>query len=147
MSLSLWSYVVGFILLGIFSTPLLSFIGSKAEFVSPILWVLMGLGMLIERYGAMHLQLYSTTNHIIWHIANGISGIICIIVTLFLLKPLGIYSFPVGYIAGFLGFYSWYSAIHSYRAFGLKFWKFERSVMLPPAFCFLIFSFFYIYLT
>ena len=132
MLLAYWTYVAGFIGLAIFVTPLLKLIGSNAEFVSPLLWSLMGLGMFAERYGAMHIQLYSTTNHIIWHIANGVSGVIYLVVSLALFKQIGVYAFPVGTLAGYLGFYCWYSAKHSYKAFGLKFWSFERSAMLTP---------------
>jgi hypothetical protein len=132
MTLSYWTYVVGFISLGILTTPLLKLVGSNAEFVSPLLWGIMGLSMLAERYGAMHLHLYSTTNHIIWHIANGVSGIIYLVVALALFNRIGVYAFPIGTLAGYLGFYSWYSALHSYKAFGLKFWDFEKHVMLPP---------------
>jgi O-antigen/teichoic acid export membrane protein len=132
MLLAYWTYVAGFIGLGILATPLLKLIGSNAEFVSPLLWGLMGLSIFAERYGAMHIQLYSTTNHIIWHIANGVSGVIYLVVSLALFKQIGVYAFPVGTLAGYLGFYCWYSAMHSYRAFGLKFWKFERLVMLKP---------------
>lgn len=132
MVLAYWTYVAGFIGLGIFATPLLKLIGSNAEFVSPLLWGLMGLGIFAERYGAMHINLYSTTNHIINHIANGVSGVIYLVVSLTLFQQFGVYAFPVGTLAGYLGFYCWYSAIHSYRAFGLKFWEFERLAMLKP---------------
>ena len=132
MLLAYWSYVAGFIGLGILATPLLNLMGSNAEFVSPLLWSLMGLGIFAERYGAMHLQLYSTTNHIIWHIVTGVYGSIYLIVSLALFKHIGVYAFPLGSLAGYLGFYCWYSAMHSYRAFGLKFWDFERLAMLKP---------------
>jgi O-antigen/teichoic acid export membrane protein len=80
MGLSYWCYVAGFIGLGISGEPLLKFIGSNADFPPPLLWSLLGLAFFVERYGAMHLQLYSITNHIIWHIANGIAGFIYILV-------------------------------------------------------------------
>ncbi|NJO31642.1 MAG: hypothetical protein HC874_31865 [Richelia sp. SL_2_1] len=140
MVLAYWSYVVGFIGLGIFATPLLKLIGSNAEFVSPVLWGLMGLSIFAERYGAMHIQLYSTTNHIIWHVANGVSGVIYLAVSLALFNQIGVYAFPVGTLAGYLGFYCWYSAMHSYRAFGLKFWEFERMTMIMPLVVILIYS-------
>jgi O-antigen/teichoic acid export membrane protein len=144
MTLAYWSYVVGFISLGLLSTPLLKLIGSNAEFVNPLLWGIMGLSMFAERYGAMHIQLYSTTNHIIWHIANGVSGIIYLLVSLSLFKQIGVYAFPLGTLVGYLGFYCWYSGIHSYRILGLKFWSFEKYILIPPLTCFLLFLFLYI---
>ena len=139
MGLAYWTYVAGFIGLAVLATPLLRLIGSNAEFVHPLLWGMMGLSMFAERYGAMHIQLYSTTNHIIWHIANGVSGVIYLVVAIALFKQIGVYAFPVGTLAGYLGFYSWYAAMHSYRAFGLNFWKFERSVMFAPLLVMLIY--------
>jgi O-antigen/teichoic acid export membrane protein len=132
MALAYWIYVIGVLILGIFATPLLKFIGSNAEFVNPLLWSLMGLAIFAERYGAMHIQLYSTTNHIIWHIATGATGIIYIVVSLMLFNQIGVYAFPIATLAGYLSFYCWYSAKHSYSAFGLKFWSFERTTMIAP---------------
>ena len=89
----------------------------------------------------MHIQLYSTTNHIIWHIANGVSGIIYIIVAFVLYPYIGVFAFPVGMIAGYIGFYAWYSAGYSYRAVKMSFFSFEKDVFIPPAVLF-IFSIF-----
>jgi O-antigen/teichoic acid export membrane protein len=141
MTLAYWTYVAGFIGLGLLATPLLSLIGSNVEFVSPLLWGTMGLSMFAERYGAMHINLYSTTNHIINHIANGVAGIIYLVVALALFKQIGVYAFPIGTFAGYLGFYCWYAAMHSYRAFGLNFWDFEKFVMIPPLLSILSFIF------
>jgi len=132
MSLAYWAYVAGFVGLGFLAQPLLTLIGSNAKFATPLLWSLMGIGFFIERYGAMHIQLYSTTNHIIWHTANGVSGIICILVSLVLFNQVGVYAFPIAVIVGYLSFYSWYSAWHSYRAYNLNFLEFERYTMFPP---------------
>jgi hypothetical protein len=127
-----WCFVAGFIVVGLTADPLLLLIKSNAEFVTPLMWTLMGIAYFLERYGAMHIQLYSTTNHIIWHIANGISGLIYLVASIFLLKYIEVYAFPVGLILGYLGFYTWYCAAHSYKTFNLKFWHFEKGVMLPP---------------
>lgn len=132
MRLSYWCYVAGFIGLGIAGEPLLKFIGSNADFPTNLLWSLMGMAFFVERYGAMHLHLYSITNHIIWHIANGITGLIYITVSFMLFRLFGVYAFPLGLIAGYFGFYSWYSAMHSYREFKLSFTTFEKGAMFVP---------------
>lgn len=132
MFLSYWTYAIGFIGIGMLANPLLKLIGSNAEFAGPILWGVMGLSVFTERYGSMHIQLYSTTNHIIWDIANGVTGIIYLIASLFLFKIIGVYSFPVGTLTANLGFFCWYSAKHSYREFGINFWRFESFVVFPP---------------
>ena len=132
MALSHWTFVLGFVGLGLFATPLLALIGSNAAFADPLLWALLGLGTLLERYGAMHIQLYSTTNHIIWHVANGVSGTIYLAVSLLLFPAAGVYAFPLGILAGYAGFYCWYAARHSYRTFQLRLWSFERATLLQP---------------
>ncbi len=132
MALSHWTFVLSFVGLGLFATPLLGLIGSNAAFADPLLWVLLGLGTLVERYGAMHIQLYSTTNHIIWHVANGVSGTIYLGVSVPLFGVVGVYAFPLGILTGYISFYSWYAAKHSYRTFQLRFWSFERATVLLP---------------
>jgi len=140
MSLAHLTYVSVFIFFGLFGDPLLDLIRSNVDFPSRILWTLLGLTFFLERYGAMHLQLYSTTNDIIWHIANGVTGLIYVFTSLVLLKHLGAYAFPIGMILGYLGFYTWYSAIHSYKAFHLKFLDFESKTTLAPFGIFLVYN-------
>ena len=132
MALSYWTFALGFVFLGIFGAPSLKIIGSHADFPDSALWALLGLAMFSERYGAMHIQLYSTTNHIIWHIANGITGAIYLLSSIILYPSVGVYAFPIGMIFGYTFFYCWYSASHSYSAFGLKFWQFEKSTFIAP---------------
>jgi hypothetical protein len=127
-----WTYAAAFIVGGATGAPALRTIGSHVDFVDPHLWALLGLGLFVERYGAMHLQLYTTANHIIWHVANGASGAVYLGVSLALLPLCGVYAFPLGVLAGYAGFYAWYSAIHSYRQFGLRFWAFEKRTSLLP---------------
>ena len=140
MSLAYWSLCIGFLLIGAFSTYVLRVIGSSTQFVPPTLWALMGIAAFLDRFGAMHIQLYSTTNHIVWHIANGVSGLIYIVTSLLLVSTVGVYAFPIGLIIGYLGFYVWYSAIHSYRAFQLKFWRFEPALSFVPFGCILFYT-------
>ena len=140
MTVSYWTYVAGFVGIGLFADVLLQTTGSRTSFVDPNLWCLLGLAMFAERYGAMHLDLYSTTNHIISHVANGVAGLVFVAVSALLVPAVGVYAFPAGLLAGNVGFYAWYSVLHSYRAFNLRFWSFERSTMLPPLAVVLLYS-------
>jgi len=132
MRLSHWAFVIGFGSTAFLAAPILKYLGSNASFPNPLLWILMGLAFFSERFGAMHIQLYSTTNKIIWHIANGVSGTIYLAVSLGLLNLIGAYAFPIGIMAGYYGFYSWYSASHSYREFSLKPIAFEKKTSFGP---------------
>lgn len=80
----------------------------------------------------MHLQLYSTTNHIIWHKVTLVHGTIFAAVACTTFGSLGAYAIPVALLAGYLGFYSWYCALHSYRACKVNFWSFEPATSLVP---------------
>jgi hypothetical protein len=144
MALSYWSFVLPFIGIGIFGPYILMTIKSNAQFPDPILWALLGVGMFIERYGAMHIQLYSTTNHIIWHKANGITGLIFIISASLLFNFIDVYAFPLSLIAGYLMFYGWYAAVHSYKSLLITFYQFEKDVLFYPTIVLAVFCLIYI---
>ena len=132
MSLSLWTYAVGFMLGGLLGPWLLLAIHSRVPFPSISFWIILGLSFFFERFGAMHLNLYSTTNHIISHIANGGAGALSIGSALMLAPWIGAFALPACLLIGNLGFYSWYPPLHSYRAFGLHFPAFEVQTSLGP---------------
>ena len=140
MSISYWVFVIAFIFFGIMANELLDLVGSNVDFPGTLVWCLFGAAFFFERYGAMHIQLYSTSNHIIWHIANGISGIIIIVLSILLFPFFKIMAFPLSLLVGYLGFYSWYAVLYSYRKFNLSFLSFDKSVMLPPLLVFIIYS-------
>lgn len=139
MRLSFWTLIIGIVTVGIFAPTILILIKSNANFVDKWLWSLMGLGTLLERYGAMHVQLYSTTNNIIWHTANGFTGVIFVTLVLLTYKLIGIYSFPVCQIISNLSFYTWYSAKHSYSVFKMDFKDYERKTSFYPLLSMLIY--------
>ncbi|AMR34052.1 hypothetical protein A0256_22690 [Mucilaginibacter sp. PAMC 26640] len=135
MFLSHMVFLVGFIGVGIFINPLLQAIHSHVEFVDQKLWMLLGIAFFVHRFGAMHMQVYLSTNHIISHIADGVSGLLYIVSSLILIRYVGIYAIPVGMLVGYLGFYAWYAAKYSYRSLNVTFWAFERTTSLIPLGC------------
>lgn len=131
MRVSLGVFCLGFFALGFLGNVITEMLGSNAAFPFPLLWNLMGIGMLIERFGAMHLQLYSTTNHVIAHYANGITGVVFVVLAGLLIAPLDVLAFPVAYTASYLTFYAPYTASKSYRLFSLDFFTMERTSAIP----------------
>jgi O-antigen/teichoic acid export membrane protein len=125
-------FVVGFIAVGLLSDTLLKLIHSQVQFVSQPLWILLGLAFFAHRFGGMHMQVHMSTNYIITHIVDGITGLIYIAATLILSNYIGVYSIPVGMLIAYLGFFSWYAARHSYSSLQVKFWDFEKSTSLLP---------------
>ena len=91
-----------------------------------ILWFMLAIAVFVERYGALHIQLFSTTNRIVVHIANGISGLLILLFLIILLPVVGVLAFPLSFILGYSAFYCWYSAMLSYRSLAETFWNFER---------------------
>jgi hypothetical protein len=132
MLLSHIVYIIGFFLIGVFSTELLKLLKSDVHFVDARMWTLLGVAFFVHRFGAMHIQVYLSTNHIISHIADGISGTLYVVSSIILSRYIGIYAVPVGMLIGYLGFYAWYAAKHSYRSINTNFFKFEKSTLPIP---------------
>lgn len=140
MFLSHLVFVIGVIAVGLSSTYFLRVLHSQISFVNQWMWLLLGFAFFVHRFGAMHIQIYTTTNHIISHIADGVSGLIYILSTFILLKYIGIYAIPVGMLLGYFGFYAWYAARYSYRSLNVFGFNFELQTSLLPLF--LIFIYF-----
>jgi hypothetical protein len=137
---SFMTYSIAMGAVGIAVYPLLGMIQSNIVFVPPVLWALMAWAFFAERYGAMHLQLYSVSNHIIWHWANGISGVINIALIVLSFGQVGVFAFPISLLFSYVGFYSWYAAFRSYREFRLDFLRFEYKTSFFPLLILVIYS-------
>ena len=132
MRTSYWIIVTGVLVIAAVADPILGFLGADISFVTRDFWLILALGGLAERYGAMHLQLYSTTNHILWHWINGATGLIFIAVVVAFYPVVTQYAFPIAYCVSNIGFYSWYSARLSYSALGISGRQFELSAIAGP---------------
>jgi len=140
MRLTYWCFTLLMISIGIVGKFGLPYIKSNVNFPSTFLWSSIGLGILFERFGAMHIQLHSTTNKIIWHKANGITGLIFIL-TFFLGKSyLGLFIFPIALIVSNVSFYAWYCALNSYRSVNMSFMDFERRGFIIPLLVYLTYT-------
>jgi hypothetical protein len=140
MRLAYWAFAALFVGIGVSGEPLLAWIGSNAAFPDPLLWGVMGTAMFAERFGAMHLHLYSTTNHVIWHTANGVTSALFVALSAALFALVGVYAFPVAYLVSTLGFYAVYCGSRSHAVLPGSIWSFERTVVVAPAVVVLAFS-------
>jgi O-antigen/teichoic acid export membrane protein len=132
MLLSHFVFLIGIITVGSGSELLIKYMHSHVKWVQSDIWLLLTFAYFIHRYGAMHMQLYNTTNHIKSHIADGVSGIIFILVSVLLIKKFQLYAIPIGMLAGYLGFYAWYAAFFSLKSLKVSFLKFEfKAAFLP----------------
>jgi O-antigen/teichoic acid export membrane protein len=125
-------YVACALAVAILGEPLLRLIGSQVAFVSAPLWLLIATAFFLERFGAMHLQLYSLSNHILWHVVNGVSGILILVFSAALYPLFGVAAFPLALIAGYGGFYCWFSARLVYKHYHQSALNFEVGSSLGP---------------
>jgi hypothetical protein len=133
MALASVVFVAGVLAVSVVMQPALQHIGSKVQFVSPTVWALMGWAFFIERVGAMHIQLYSVTNHIIWHWLNGVTGALMLGFAWLLYPALGLAAFPVAMLIAYAGFYTLVAMRRSSRTFHFNLFSFEAKASLPPA--------------
>lgn len=133
MRIAYWVFVAGALAVSFGAEPLLGLIGSRTGFVPAGVWALMALAFFAERFGAMHLQLYSLTNHIVWHIANGVTGVAMIAIAAAAYPRIGSYAFPAAMLIAYAGFYAVYAVFNSRRAYQFNLWRFERGISVPPA--------------
>jgi len=124
-------FLGGWIGLGLIGKPLFELIGSSLTFPPVSLWTVLGIAFLAERFGAMHIQLYSLSHKIIWHIANGVTGTLMLVLALILQPTLGIIGFAVAVLLANTCFYTWYAALHSYRLYQINVWHYEKYCALP----------------
>jgi hypothetical protein len=115
---------------------------TKIQLPNSQLWYLLGLAFFLERFGAMHLQLYTMSGDVIWHKANGLGGVLILLVWFLTFRFLNERSFPVALIVTYSTVYSYLSVLPSYKYLGTNFWKFEKYTFLPFLIIFILLSFF-----
>lgn len=131
MRTSFYIFCGMYFIVSLLSGNFLKIIDSKTLFPDILMWSIIGFGFLIERYGAMQIQLYTLSNHIIWHIANGVTGLIMTGLTFVLYGYLGIYSFPIAMFMAYLLFFVPYVSLQTYKEFKLTFLNHERDNFIP----------------
>tara|TARA_R110000868_G_scaffold383578_12_gene650755 strand:- start:7686 stop:9071 length:1386 start_codon:yes stop_codon:yes gene_type:complete len=132
MTMGNFLMVSGIVGLGITGDLLFDLIDSSIDFPSLELWGLMGFAYLLQRYGAMHTQLYMTTNKVNNHISDSVSGALFLCISLLLFNQFSVFAFPIGMIFGYGLFYCEYAAYFSFKVIPESFWKFEsRSNLIP----------------
>lgn len=141
MMLSNSILIIGVVGFGIFGSSLFRLISSNLVFPSLSLWYLLGFARYFHRYGAMHTQLYMTSNKVNSHISDILAGIIFVIFSLILYPYIDVYAFGIGMIMGYFGFYIWYALYYSYTIIQEPFLKFELKSTIIPFIFFLFISF------
>ena len=125
-------FVAAVIFFGLSAEWMLGLISSNTSLCSTKFWAVLGMAYFVERYAAMHLNLYTISNHIIWHRVYLVSGTLYLGLLLLLYSPLRLFAFPVSMLIAELCYSSWCSARHSLRLFDVGFLEFEKRVSALP---------------
>jgi len=132
MTLAHWTFVVGALSILYIAFPLLHYLGSSVPTPSFPMMATLFLAFFVERYAAMHIQVYSLTHHIVWHIANGVTGTLMIVLFFAFLPLLGPVAMPAAMLASYAGFCAWYTSRLSLKSLETGRWTFERPTSLAP---------------
>jgi uncharacterized membrane protein YdcZ (DUF606 family) len=138
MRYSLYLVVVGFAITGYAVPIILELLGSDVKFVNSEFWSILFVAYFLERYGAMHIQIHSMNNVVVWHWANGIAGTIFILANVALYSYFGILALPIALLTSNSIFFVWYCGIKSFRLTKAPFFRFEAGASLGPILLMLI---------
>jgi uncharacterized membrane protein YdcZ (DUF606 family) len=116
---------------------ILNHTGSKVTFPPNSIWLTLGLAFFLQRYGGMHIQLYSTTNHIIWHWVSSIQGVLTIVAALTLAPHYDALGLTVAILIGNF-VYAAICAPISLSQFKTPPLRFESLVVIPPFLVFVL---------
>ena len=96
MSSSFWTLTICLLGMLFAVPPFLVFLGSSVQMPDQTIAILMSFAFFAERYGAMHMHLYTLSNHVIWHVVNGLTGTIAVIVCVTIWPAMNVLSIPIG---------------------------------------------------
>jgi len=132
MVLAQWSFVVGALGVMFVAPYLLHMIGSSVSLPGFTMLALLSAAFFVERYSSMHIQLYSLTNHIVWHIANGVTGLLMIALFLVLRPLIGELAMPAAMLGAYGGFCAWFASRLSLRSLQINRASFEWRTTAGP---------------
>jgi len=135
---SLYIFILCTFIVGILSEPLLVLINANAKFVPIGMWILICSVGFLERHHAMHAQVYGTTNHIPFYLPITISGVITILLSLFLLKYIDYWAFPLAQGIANILINNWWNVKISIKSLDVVPSRYLVNSFVYPAFVFII---------
>lgn len=132
MSLSFWTLILCVLTLLFIAPPVLMLLGSSVQIPDQFIAIIMSLAFFFERYGAMHMQIYSLSNHIIWHKANGFTGLLMIVICVAGWPFLGVIAMPLALAVAYAGFLCPFVSTKALRFLQVPRWQFEKKTSFLP---------------
>tara|TARA_B100000767_G_C19715419_1_gene514702 strand:- start:107 stop:1504 length:1398 start_codon:yes stop_codon:yes gene_type:complete len=139
----LWLTLIGGVGFLYLSDVILPFLEYSFRFVSSDIWLLMVAYSLVERAGATNLQIQTSSNRVKWHIANGVSGILMLLIIPLAYAYFGLLGIPLSFFLSYLFFYYPYSVYLMRQEFGVLDLLLEVRLVLLPIMVLVVISFFY----
>ena len=130
IDLSMIIAAICLIFVTVFGNFLLELIHSKVKSLDYTLWFLLSINILLERLGAMHFQLHSLSNKVVWHKANIIYGLIFMAISIATINQLGLYSIPIAMLAGNIIYYTTKALITSFKEYSYNPIKFNSIIIV-----------------
>jgi hypothetical protein len=121
---SLICFIIFSLIVGLLGDWIFAIINSPIEFPILSTWIIFTLAFFAERIGASYLQLFTITGVIKWHIANTITALLTLSLSLLLYNPLGLIGLPIAMLVSNIAFYIPY-------CLKLCFDKFGSSIFIP----------------
>jgi hypothetical protein len=137
----LWLTLLGGVGFLYFSEVILPFFDYSFRFVSADIWLLMVAYSLVERAGATNLQIQTSSNRVKWHIANGVSGIIMLLIIPLAYENFGLSGIPLSFFLSYSFFYYPYSVYLMRKEFGVVDLLLEAKMVLLPITLLILISF------
>lgn len=131
-----WSYAtLVFLLLtfGIGGGRILELLGANTGLVPVAIWTAFGFAFLVERFGAMHLHLFTTTNEVIWHTVNGSTGAVMVVLAIGGYFTVGVVAFPLAMLIAYSLVYVPLVVPRSLASIERRFSKFDVPILAGPA--------------
>ncbi len=132
MSLSLWTLILCLLSMLLVAPLVLVLLGSSVQIPDRSIAIVMCLAFFFERYGAMHMQIYTLSNHVIWHKANGFTGLLMILACLVGWPFIGVMAMPVALLMAYAGFLCPVMSTKALRFLQVPRWPFEKKTTLLP---------------
>jgi hypothetical protein len=132
------TFTLGVVFMLLFGTLLLELINSNIPF-DPTLWCVIGCAGFIERFTAMHNQLYVIINNkILTHIYMPITAIISTLIIGLFYWVDNVMLFPIAISIGYLIYFSWRVSKDNYNYFKQSAVSFELKLTIPFIFVFIL---------
>lgn len=144
MGFSYLVIILGLIFLLFFGNTMLELIGSKVNLIDPSVFCLMAMFLFIERYTAMHTQLYTFMNNkIIGHFRIMATGGLTLLLMYILFPIISIIALPISNSIAYLMFFTVYVVRKNYKVIDQSFYYFEKRLIIPVCILFIIFIILY----